>query len=99
MDFNKLYYTSKGGNVNISRQQFLEACQKVWDASRKGMYTPYVDDGWDCPESLDKVCHYYSVNGMVKLNNGKEVKMPESHDPTMESEDWCIFCGEPEERK
>ena len=66
--------------------------------------------GWFCESSPDNVCHYFSDNGEIDLINGETVSLPESHDEGAnpgwmgglddgESYDWCIFCGDPEERK
>jgi hypothetical protein len=54
---------------------------------------------WDCPLSPDGVCHYYSHDGIVHLNDGTFDQMPRSYDPTYETEDSCIYCGKPLERK
>lgn len=60
---------------------------------------------WYCPKSPDHVCHYDSRKDeadrlYVELYNGKRFyKLPEDHDPDNESDDWCIFCGYPDERK
>jgi ribonuclease HI len=55
--------------------------------------------GWYCPDSKDKCCHYFSENGKVELITGEIVNVPKSHDQYHEDYDWCIFCGDPEERK
>lgn len=55
--------------------------------------------GWWCPESKDHVCHYESEHGIVELIDGTAVSVPKDHDPDYECDDWCIFCGNPEERK
>jgi ribA/ribD-fused uncharacterized protein len=55
--------------------------------------------GWDCPESPDGVCHYFSKEGKVELADGRSVPVPANHDATNESQEWCIFCKEPKERK
>jgi hypothetical protein len=59
--------------------------------------------GWGCDESPDKVCHYYSReedgNSFVRLIDGRKYQLKATHDPNDESEDWCIFCGHPDERK
>jgi hypothetical protein len=55
--------------------------------------------GWYCPDSPDHVCHYYSQDGKITLVDGTEIPVPEGHDKIGESDDWCIFCGEPDERK
>ncbi len=57
------------------------------------------DFGWYCPDSPDHVCHYYSRKGMVDLLDNSQVHVPESHDSKYETDDSCIFCGHPEERK
>lgn len=72
---------------------------------KEGSYEGAVCDtcgsgfGWYCPESPDHTCHYNSVNGLVTLIDGRTVPIPEEHDPDYESDDSCIFCGEPDERK
>lgn len=56
--------------------------------------------GWTCPESPDRVCHYYSDDdGTVKLTSGQSVPVPEGHNAEFETHDSCIFCHNPEERK
>lgn len=57
-------------------------------------------NAWDCEVSPDGKCHYYTNDsGKIELYTGAEVDPPEGHDPKNESDDWCIFCGNPEERK
>ena len=55
--------------------------------------------GWRCKESPDGVCHYFSKDGKVQLLGNRECDVPIDHDGSGESDDWCIFCGMPEERK
>jgi hypothetical protein len=55
--------------------------------------------GWFCPSSPDHCCHYYSVEGKIFLIDGTVVEVHPTHDPKYETEDNCIFCGEPNERK
>ena len=55
--------------------------------------------GWYCPDSPDHACHYYSHDGKVTLVDGTEVDVPEKVKGRTESDDWCIFCEEPDERK
>lgn len=56
--------------------------------------------GWRCPDAPDGVCHYFTESdGAVKLIDGSTVQPPADHDPEFETEDSCIFCGSPEERK
>lgn len=55
--------------------------------------------GWRCKESPDGVCHYFSEDGMVELINGNKVSVPANHDADYETDDCCIFCGMPDERK
>jgi hypothetical protein len=61
------------------------------------------DFGWWCPESPDHACHYYSITTAdgftVTMINGEEYLLPKDHVDTYETEDQCIFCGQPEERK
>ena len=64
-----------------------------------GKSTPHVHKGWDCPNSPDGECHYYSHDNKVALNNGALHVLPINHEKDDETEDMCIFCGEPEERK
>ncbi len=63
--------------------------------------------GWYCPKSPDAVCHYGGevVNDdFLLLIDGRRVQAPKLQfdeiggEPYWE-EDWCIYCGAPEERK
>ena len=64
--------------------------------------------GWYCPDSPDHRCYYYIYNtnedGMyiILLNGNKHYLNDEQINRIKTygfSSDWCIFCGEPEERK
>lgn len=60
--------------------------------------------GWRCKKSPDGVCHYFSEDGKVELIDGTTVTVPADvdghvNDPNYETEDSCLFCGHPEERK
>jgi hypothetical protein len=55
--------------------------------------------GWRCKISPDGVCHYHSKDGCVQLLGGELYKLPDSHDFNGESDDWCVFCVMPKERK
>lgn len=64
--------------------------------------------GWYCPESPDHTCHYYTVKNrdghFVKLITKELVKPPDSESGTPyntenKTDDYCIFCGSPEERE
>lgn len=61
------------------------------------------DLGWYCPDSPDHTCHYYSQRDetgcFVKLIDGTRHYLPYDHRWQFESDDCCLFCGEPEERK
>lgn len=58
------------------------------------------DFGWRCKVSPDGVCHYHTtVYSKVILIDGRVVDPPADHDAKYETEDSCIFCGMPEERK
>jgi len=55
--------------------------------------------GWRCKKSPDGVCHYFSEDGKIELIDGTTVPVAESHDPDYETDDGCLFCGMPDERK
>ena len=67
------------------------------------------DLGLWCQESPDNTCHYYSVKEpqiydekpryAVELVTGEMHILPKYYKDTYETEDCCIFCGQPEERK
>jgi hypothetical protein len=67
------------------------------------------DFGWRCPDSPDGACHYYTGEGkdgdnrrVVILSNKTYYYMDESYsleDSYDETDDCCLFCGFPEERK
>lgn len=66
-----------------------------------------INMGWGCAESPDHVCHYFStlrdgVRG-VQLYGGVFHVIPELNEPNYkhiyETDDICLFCGQPEERK
>ena len=62
--------------------------------------------GWKCPESPDHVCYYYTDGlkncvSVVELID-KTIHPLENHtfnDVQGETEDCCLFCGQPQERK
>lgn len=57
--------------------------------------------GWYCPRSPDSVCHYETnADLMIELIDGNLSK-PGSHwdGKKYETDDCCVFCGNPEERK
>lgn len=54
--------------------------------------------GWRCKESPDSVCHYFTDDGKIELIDGTEIIAPKGHDFEWETEDCCIFCGDPDER-
>ena len=79
-------------------------CKCVLEPSRGGSMRCAICDkshGWACPHSPDKVCHYFSFDGKIELVSGEYVDVPDDHDgmASDESEDWCIYCGDPDERK
>lgn len=58
--------------------------------------------GWYCPNSPDHQCHYFTQkdsNGKdyIETINGEKVIVNIKH--KHRSYDYCLFCGEPEERK
>jgi len=68
---------------------------------------PEVDEHNSIAGSPDGVCVYFSElrlderRTVALIIDGEEVDwlLPESYQSERESEDWCIFCGEPSERK
>lgn len=60
---------------------------------------------WSCPSSPDKCCHYYSKIGdmgyyVTLIDGTKHYLEGYTHEKANdETEDDCIFCGEPDERK
>jgi len=70
----------------------------------KNTLTGNSASSWYCPDSIDHHCHYYTERDdkgyYVELVNGDKLyKLPEDHDPDYETDDDCIFCHDPEERK
>lgn len=65
--------------------------------------------GWYCPSSPDHACHYYTEEDEddprphVLSINGEKIYLTEKQIAQVEdwgeSDDYCIFCGHPEERK
>lgn len=60
--------------------------------------------GWYCTESPDHSCHYFSEvdengNPIVELHDGTIHRLPSDHNAEYETNDQCLFCGNPEERK
>lgn len=55
--------------------------------------------GWYCEVSPDHTCHYCSHEGKVQLIDKTYVNTPPDHSGDYETDDSCIFCGQPEERK
>lgn len=63
--------------------------------------------GWYCPDSPDHLCHYFSQKNragedVIYLLDGTEVNMksinPE-HQVKFETDDDCVYCHDPRERK
>jgi len=56
--------------------------------------------GWSCPKSPDKVCHYACEieDGELALIDGTFTPPPTGVDADEFSE-YCIYCGQPDERK
>ncbi len=64
--------------------------------------------GWWCPDSPDNTCYYHTyevdayllTSRMVTLIDGTEhILRDYEGDPKYESDDDCVFCHDPEERK
>jgi hypothetical protein len=74
--------------------------RKPGDSDSATCETCDKDLGWKCEHAPDGVCHYFSEDdGQVNLTNGQSVPVPDGHDAQFETEDSCIFCQNPEERK
>lgn len=69
-----------------------------------------LDFGWWCPDSPDHACHYHSeyvekdgaiYRIVVLLDGAKDESFLDKDVPEKEheTEDCCLYCGEPEERK
>ena len=91
----------------IKRYEEQNKCEhkevkKSGESSRCVKCNEYMD-GWFCPSSPDHTCHYYSSgekgNCYVVIRGGEKHRLKKSYDNSNEEEDWCIFCGHPEERK
>ena len=60
--------------------------------------------GWYCPSSPDYSCYYFSSRrkeqNVIDMLDGSEfIIVNPDHNPDLESEDQCLFCGLPQERK
>ena len=63
-----------------------------------------VHFGWRCKKSPDSVCHYHTEGGAVDLIEGtpdffKYRKTGNWTSEDNESDDCCVYCGHPDERK
>jgi len=61
------------------------------------------DGSWWCPKSPDNHCYYFSEEAeskrVVLLKNGETFILPADHKHENETDDTCLFCGAPDERK
>jgi hypothetical protein len=89
-------------------KDFIKTCKHeaieyhTWGKDDHGSATCRICEshlGWYCPESPDRGCHYTSEKGKVELSDGTLVDVPAGHDDSYETDDSCIFCGQPDERK
>ena len=62
--------------------------------------------GWYCSKSPDQSCHYFTEDSKILLNDGTLVDVPrdeedvgEPYNDKWETDDSCLFCGAPDERK
>lgn len=90
---------------------FTELAQAEWDdkwfseSAQCLICNSYF--GWRCKISPDQNCHYYTEqdgpNGLryVTLINGQKhyLPLPSNYDNQWETDDSCLFCGMPDERK
>ncbi len=60
------------------------------------------DFGWWCKVSPDHVCHYYTSTyegkSCVLLIDDTYYGFTPEKDPEYQTEDECLFCGQPKER-
>lgn len=97
--YKELFDKYKGKNGYMNLKQFSIAVNNV----EKEIYplpTIDINNSWECANSPDGDCHYYTdEHNVIKLNDGTTYNMGSDHDRENESDDCCLFCGEPEERK
>ncbi len=102
-------------SLNSARREFRNAinqiksrCQHVIDKTKSdGTKCKICEEsfGWYCPDSEDHSCHYFTEHDEVKdlfyvemINKSKHY-MDKMYSGVDETEDTCLFCGDPEERK
>jgi len=88
--------------AQIIQSRLIESCPHEIFQHGDSVYCNICkkDFGWWCPDSPDHTCHYFSMDGMVELLDGTTIERPKGAiDPQYETEDQCLFCGQPEERK
>lgn len=88
----------------LSKKDLADKWMSVWaDCIDCGQHF-----GWRCKKSPDGVCHYFTdprgkaislINGKQHLINDPQFPLDGTYDPEYETDDCCIFCGHPEERK
>lgn len=91
--------------------RIINRCRHPNEGVRRKGLSPYCNtcnnymEGWFCPKSPDKMCYYYSeptkVDGkfVIALRDGTSFPLGEFHLQDYETDDQCLFCGYPEERK
>ena len=106
----RLLMSLKAKCTHVAPNLILNKIFKEYDSQSCIICGTYMGHG--CGKSPDRVCHYYTteVNGQrgVELFEGKFVPLKDilsegetEDDYCMENEtdDYCLFCGLPEERK
>jgi hypothetical protein len=88
------------------RDALLRGCRHYVEQAPPGVDPGFVSCAicgkgfrWYCPASPDHTCHYWSTDDQIELIDGTTVPVTGRHDPSNESREWCIFCGDPYERK
>jgi ribonuclease HI len=81
--------------------QKKDSCKHVIVEKGDSAYCALCSDhfGWYCPDSPDHSCHYFSHAGKVELSDGTLVDKPANDYDGYETDDMCLFCGDPQERK
>ena len=92
----------------VALERVIGGVQPAEPPKRSGWKCPDPDSPPGSPGSPDGICAYYSdppesgvgLRTVALIIDGKHVDWPLPVDYiARESDDWCIFCGDPEERK
>lgn len=101
---NKLFFHYLKINDSNLYYEKRKECKHIVIQKNESAVCDICEDhfGWHCPESPDHTCHYYTNRdtGKIELLDGTVVDVPNpDHDPHYETDDFCLFCHAPEERR